>query len=61
VSKAEDSLKLHDTDAELVAFNGEVDGGFIPIATSPSSGAELSYQLRVPVLIHAKNIKIPSE
>jgi hypothetical protein len=40
-----------------VAFNGEVDGGFIPIATLPSSGAKLSYQLRVPFLIHAKEIK----
>jgi hypothetical protein len=53
VSEAKDSGKLHDTNAKLVAFNGEVDGGFIPIATSPSSGAELSYQL----LIHAKDIK----
>jgi hypothetical protein len=45
------------TNAELVAFNGEVDGGFIPIATSPSSGTKLSYQLYVPFLIHAKDIK----
>jgi hypothetical protein len=57
MSETEDSLKLHDIDAELVAFNGEVDGGLIPIVTSPSSGAKLSYQLRVPVLIHVKNIK----
>jgi hypothetical protein len=56
MSEAKDSGKLRDTDAELVAFNGEVDGGFIPIATS-SSGAELSYQLRVLFLIHAKDIK----
>jgi hypothetical protein len=57
VSEAKDSGKLRDTKAELVAFNGEVDGGFIPIATSPSSGAELSYQPHVPFLIHAKDIK----
>jgi hypothetical protein len=57
VSEAKYSRKLRDTNAELVAFNGEVDGGFIPIATSPSSGVELSYQLRVPFLIHAKDIK----
>jgi hypothetical protein len=57
VSEAKDSGKLHDTDTELVAFNGEVDGGFIPIATLPSSGVELSYQLRVPFLIHDKYIK----
>jgi hypothetical protein len=57
VSKAKDSGKLCDTNAKLVAFNGEVDGGFIPIATSPSSGEELSYQLHVPFLIHAKDIK----
>jgi hypothetical protein len=56
-SKAKDSGKLHDTNVEMVAFNGEVDGVFIPIATSPSSGAGLSYQLRVPFLIHAKDIK----
>jgi hypothetical protein len=57
MSEAKDSGKLHDTNAELVAFNGEVDGGFVPIATSPSSGAKLSCQLRVPFLIHAKDIK----
>jgi hypothetical protein len=34
VSDAKDSGKLHATNAELVAFNGEVNGGFIPIATS---------------------------
>jgi hypothetical protein len=44
---------------ELVAFDAEVDCGLIPISTSPSSGAELSYQFRVLVLIHAKNIKDP--
>jgi hypothetical protein len=59
VSEAKDSGKLCDTNAELVAFNGEVDGGFIPITTSISSEAELSYQLRVPFLIHAKDIKYP--
>jgi hypothetical protein len=57
VSKAKDSEKLCDTNAELVVFNREVDGGFIPIATSPSSGAELSYQLHVPFLIQAKDNK----
>jgi hypothetical protein len=57
VSEAKDSGKLRDTNADLVAFNGEVDDGFIPIATSPSSGAELSYQLRVSFLILAKDIK----
>jgi hypothetical protein len=57
VSETKDSGNLCDTDAELVAFNGEVDGGFIPIATSPSSGVQLRYQLRVPFLIHSKDIK----
>jgi hypothetical protein len=57
VSEAKNSGKLRDTNVELVVFNGEVDGGFIPITTSLSSGAELSYQLYVPFLIHAKDIK----
>jgi hypothetical protein len=30
------------TRIELVAFNAEVDGGIIPISTSPSSGIEPS-------------------
>jgi hypothetical protein len=57
MSQIKDSGKFHDTDVELVAFNGEVDGGIIPISTSPSSGVEPSYQLCVPILIQAKNIK----
>jgi hypothetical protein len=57
VSEAKDSGKLRDTNAELMAFNGEVDGGFTPIATLPRSGAELSYLLCVVFLIHAKDIK----
>jgi hypothetical protein len=36
-SQSEDSRKLCDTKTESVAFNTEVDGGLIPIATSPSS------------------------
>jgi hypothetical protein len=57
MSEAKDSGKFHNTNTELVAFNGEVDGRLISIATSPSSRPELSYQLRVPILIHAKDIK----
>jgi hypothetical protein len=57
VSKAKQSGKFHNTNTELVTFNGEVDGRLISIATSPSNRAELSYQLRVPILIHAKDIK----
>jgi hypothetical protein len=57
VSEAKDSGKFYNTNTELVAFNGEVDGRLISIATSPSSRAELSYQLCVPILIHAKDIK----
>jgi hypothetical protein len=57
VSEAKQSGKFHNTNTELVTFNGEVDGRLISIATSPSSRAELSYQLRVPILIHAKDIK----
>jgi hypothetical protein len=51
VSQSKDSRKFHDLDMELAAFDAEVDGGFIPISTSPSSGAELSYQFHIPVLI----------
>jgi hypothetical protein len=40
-----------------VAFNAEVDGELIPISTSSSSGTKLSYQLYVPILIQAKDIK----
>jgi hypothetical protein len=42
VGQSKDSRKLPNTDIELVAFNVEVDGGIIPISTSPSSGIELS-------------------
>jgi hypothetical protein len=42
VGQSKDSRKLRDTDIELVAFNAEVDGGIIPISTSPRSETELS-------------------
>jgi hypothetical protein len=57
VSQTEDSREVHDTYTESVAFNAEGDGGLIPISTSPSYGTELSYQLCVPILIQAKDIK----
>jgi hypothetical protein len=57
MSQTEDNREVHDTYTELVAFNAKVDGGLIPISTSPSSGTELSYQLCVPILIQAKDIK----
>jgi hypothetical protein len=57
VGQSKDSRKLLDTDIALVAFNAEVDGGIIPISTSPNSETKLSEQFCVPVLIHAKNIK----
>jgi hypothetical protein len=57
-SQSEDSRKLYDTKTESVALSAEVDGGLIPITAPPRSGTELSDQFRVPVLIHAKNIKI---
>jgi hypothetical protein len=57
VSQTEDSREVHDTYTESMAFNAKVDGGLIPISTSPSSGTELSYQLCVPILIQAKDIK----
>jgi hypothetical protein len=55
-SQSEDSRKLYDTDRS-VALSAEVDG-LIPITAPPRSGTELSDQFRVPLLIHAKNIKI---
>jgi hypothetical protein len=57
VSQTKDSREVHDTYTESVAFNAEVDGGLIPISTSPSSRTKLSYQLCVPILIQAKDIK----
>jgi hypothetical protein len=57
VSQTKDSREVHDTYTESVAFNAEVDGGLIPISTSPSNGTKLSYQLCVPILIQAKDIK----
>jgi hypothetical protein len=57
VREDKDSGKFHNTNTKLVAFNGEVDGRLISIATSLRSRVELSYQLCVPILIHAKNIK----
>jgi hypothetical protein len=57
VSQIEDSREVHDTYTESVAFNAEVDGGLIPTSTSPSSGTELNYQLCIPILVQAKDIK----
>jgi hypothetical protein len=57
MSQTEDSREVHDTYTESVTFNAKVDGGLIPISTSPSSGIEQSYQLCVPILIQAKDIK----
>jgi hypothetical protein len=57
VSQTKDSREVHDTYTESVAFNAEVDGELIPISTSSSSGTKLSYQLYVPILIQAKDIK----
>jgi hypothetical protein len=57
VSQTKDSREVHDTYTKSVAFNAGVDGGLIPISTSPSSGTELSYQLCVPILKQAKDIK----
>jgi hypothetical protein len=41
----------------LNRWSAEVDGGLIPISTSPNSRTELSCQLYVPILIQAKDIK----
>jgi hypothetical protein len=38
VSQTKDSREVHGTYTESVAFNAEVDGGLIPISTSPRSG-----------------------
>jgi hypothetical protein len=57
VSQTEDSREVHDTYTESVAFNAEVDGGPIPISTSPRTETELSHRLCVPILIQAKDIK----
>jgi hypothetical protein len=57
VNEAKDSGKFYNTNTELVAFNGEVHGRLISIATPPRSRAELSYQLHVPILIYTKDIK----
>jgi hypothetical protein len=46
-SQSKDSRKLRDTKTEYVDFNAEVDGGLIPIATSPSARTELSDQFCV--------------
>jgi hypothetical protein len=57
VSQTEDGREVHYTYTKSVALNAEVDGGLIPISTSPSNGTELSYQLCVPILIQAMDIK----
>jgi hypothetical protein len=56
VGQSKNSGKLCDKQFKSVAFNAEVENSIITIATPPSGGTKLSYQVRVLVLIHTKQV-----